>query len=48
MIVEPPLGRNRYGMFAAKDAIPIWLPDFEQYLAPLVSMKQVEAPGSSL
>ena len=48
MVVEPPFGRNGHGMFTAKDSIPIWLPHFEQFLAPLVSMKQAQASGSSL
>jgi dienelactone hydrolase len=37
MIVEPPFGTNGHGMFAVKDAIPIWLPHFEQFVTPLVS-----------
>jgi dienelactone hydrolase len=48
MIVEPPFGKNGHGMFTVNDSIPIWLPHFEQFLAPLVSMKQVQASGSSL
>ncbi|HTH60631.1 MAG TPA: prolyl oligopeptidase family serine peptidase [Paraburkholderia sp.] len=39
LIVEPPFGRNGHGMFAVKNSIPIWLPHFEEFLAPLVSMK---------
>jgi hypothetical protein len=27
-------------MFAVTDSIPIWLPHVEQFLSPLVSMKQ--------
>jgi dienelactone hydrolase len=46
MIVEPPFGRNGHGMFAVPASIPIWLPHFEQFLVPLVPMKQVRAPGS--
>ena len=45
MIVEPPFGRNGHGMFAVKAAIPIWLPHFEQFLAPLVPMKQLGTGG---
>lgn len=40
LIVEPPFGRNGHGMFAVKDSIPIWLPHVEQFLAPLVTLKQ--------
>ncbi|WP_241303390.1 alpha/beta hydrolase family protein [Burkholderia stabilis] len=43
MIVEPPFGKNGHGMFAVKEAIPIWLPHFEQFLGPLVSMKQADS-----
>jgi dienelactone hydrolase len=43
LIVEPPFGRNGHGMFAVKSSIPIWLPHVEQFLTPLVSMKQVPA-----
>jgi dienelactone hydrolase len=42
-IVEPPFGRNGHGMFAVESSIPIWLPHFEQFLAPLVPMRGVEA-----
>jgi dienelactone hydrolase len=43
LIVEPPFGRNGHGMFAVKDSIPIWLPHVEQFLAPLVPMKQTQS-----
>jgi dienelactone hydrolase len=43
MIVEPSFGRNGHGMFAVASSIPIWLPHVEQFLAPLVPMKQVSA-----
>lgn len=43
MIVEPPFGRNGHGMFAVEDSIPIWLPYFEHFLAPLVPIKSVRA-----
>jgi dienelactone hydrolase len=46
-IVEPPFGRNGHGMFAVKDSIPIWLPYFEQFLAPLVPMKEAH-PSANL
>ncbi|WP_325088539.1 alpha/beta hydrolase family protein [Burkholderia contaminans] len=39
MIVEPPFGKNGHGMFAVKDAIPIWLPHFEAFVGPLVAVK---------
>ncbi|WP_338510318.1 alpha/beta hydrolase family protein [Burkholderia gladioli] len=39
MIIEPPFGKNGHGMFVVKDAMPIWLPHFERFVAPLVSMK---------
>jgi dienelactone hydrolase len=45
IIVEPPFGRNGHGMFAVKDSIPIWLPHFEQFLTPLVPMKEVRSSG---
>jgi dienelactone hydrolase len=48
MVVEPPFGRNGHGMFAVKDSIPIWLPHVEQFLAPLVPMKPVQAAALSL
>ncbi len=35
-IVEPPFGRDGHGMFAVDRAIPIWLPHFEQFVAPIV------------
>lgn len=43
MIVEPPFGLNGHGMFADQRSIPIWLPHFEQFVAPLVSTKQLNA-----
>ncbi|MEN2471663.1 dienelactone hydrolase family protein [Burkholderia sp. GS2Y] len=46
MIVEPPFGKNGHGMFAVKEAIPIWLPHFEQFLAPLVAMRQPDSVKS--
>ncbi len=39
MIVEPPFGKNGHGMFTVKEAIPIWLPHFEQFVEPLISAK---------
>ncbi|MGF6574098.1 dienelactone hydrolase [Paraburkholderia sp. GAS333] len=42
LIVEPPFGRNGHGMFAVENSMPIWLPHFEQFLAPLVSMKTLK------
>lgn len=46
MIVEPPFGKNGHGMFAVAASIPIWLPHVEQFLAPLMAMKQVRLPGN--
>jgi dienelactone hydrolase len=43
MIVEPPFGRNGHGMFAVEESIPIWLPYFEKFLAPLLPIKSVRA-----
>lgn len=43
MIVEPPFRKNGHTMFSVADSIPIWLPHFEQFLAPLVPLKQVQA-----
>jgi dienelactone hydrolase len=48
MIVEPPFGRNGHGMFAVEDSIPIWLPHFEEFLAPLVPMRQLGQSRNSL
>lgn len=41
LVVEPPFGKNGHGMFGNPAAIPIWLPHVEQFLGPLVPMKQV-------
>ncbi|KGB99731.1 dipeptidyl aminopeptidase/acylaminoacyl-peptidase domain protein [Burkholderia cepacia] len=39
MIVEPPFGKNGHGTFTVNEAIPIWLPHFEQFVGPLISAK---------
>jgi dienelactone hydrolase len=40
LVVEPPFDRDGHGMFAVDRAIPIWLPHFEQFVAPIVPLKQ--------
>jgi dienelactone hydrolase len=46
LVVEPPFGRDGHGMFAVDRSIPIWLPHFEQFVAPIVPLKQ-SAPAPS-
>jgi dienelactone hydrolase len=48
LIVEPPFGKNGHGMFAVKRAIPIWLPHFEQFIAPLVPIKHLDQSALSV
>ncbi|MFM0730256.1 alpha/beta fold hydrolase [Paraburkholderia sediminicola] len=47
LVVEPPFGRDGHGMFAVDRAIPIWLPHFEQFVAPIVPLKQTALVPSS-
>ncbi|WP_429303989.1 alpha/beta hydrolase family protein [Paraburkholderia sp. GAS199] len=46
-VLEPQFGRDGHGMFAVDRSIPIWLPHVEQFLAPIVPLRQSTPPANS-
>ncbi|MFM0736837.1 alpha/beta fold hydrolase [Paraburkholderia xenovorans] len=44
LVYEPPFGRDGHGMFSVDRSIPIWLPHVEQFLGPIVTLKQSASP----
>lgn len=40
LVIEEPFGRDGHGMFAVDRAIPIWLPEFEHFVAGVVPLEK--------